>query len=375
MIAKRLQPVSSRTAKKQPRAAEPASPAVTGTEKPARTLRTLSRLQPLTGRAAEKRKRELVAIRANRASKAAEDSAGHALPANRHASKQRSPLPVQQQSPDIDVLSASDSDMAGQYAFVETPPPDDESYQEWFRRVIVRNRWMTWFTTFYLHWLALLLMAAVIVHGPEGAASLLIDAGFSLPDEPVPQLFEIVTAPSEQEATSEPEPEPMTDVAEAELVEKQLDIAPNLMKELAVDAAATASVSTSSNSQDAADAPAPAKISSAAASVPPSAVSEGSFSVWTEPSEPRAGESYKIVIQVRLPEKTQRFPVSDLQGVVIGSDGYRKPIPGSVSGYLPIENGYVRFVVPIVSADVNVRDTVMIRSRMLKETQKLVLQF
>ena len=49
-------------------------------------------------------------------------------------------------------------------SFVEPPPPEIESYGAWFRRVVVRNRWLTWFTTFYIHWAILLLLAAIIVH-------------------------------------------------------------------------------------------------------------------------------------------------------------------------------------------------------------------
>ena len=64
--------------------------------------------------------------------------------------------------------------------------------------------------------------------------------------------------------------------------------------------------------------------------------------------------------------------LDSVQGPVAG---YRKPIPGSVRGELPVSGGYVRLVVPIVSADSHVRDTVLIRSKLLNETQKLVLEF
>lgn len=30
---------------------------------------------------------------------------------------------------------------------------EEECYMAWFRRVVVKNRWATWFTTFYLRWL------------------------------------------------------------------------------------------------------------------------------------------------------------------------------------------------------------------------------
>lgn len=67
--------------------------------------------------------------------------------------------------------------------------------------------------------------------------------------------------------------------------------------------------------------------------------------------------------------------MTDLEGVVVGSDGYRKPVPGFVTGELPIVDGYARLAVPIVSAAKKVRDTVFIRLRLLRETQKLMIDF
>ena len=108
---------------------------------------------------------------------------------------------------------------------------------------------------------------------------------------------------------------------------------------------------------------------------PQNAVTAGSFSVWTEPENPDPGEPYKIVVQIRVPDDTDRYSVADLDGVVVGSDGYQKMIPGNVRGFLPVENGHVRFEVHIVSADENVQDTVFVRSKVLREAQKLQLRF
>jgi len=110
-------------------------------------------------------------------------------------------------------------------------------------------------------------------------------------------------------------------------------------------------------------------------SSPAQAIREGSFSVWTDPPHPKPGESYRLIIQVKLPPHVNSYSVTDLQGVVVGSDGYRKPIPGFMKGDLPIVNGYVRLAVPIVSADKKVCDTVFIRSKLLRETQKLLVEF
>ncbi|MEQ9412138.1 MAG: hypothetical protein RIK87_30790 [Fuerstiella sp.] len=268
-----------------------------------------------------------------------------------------------------------DADTAAlSFSVTEPPPPDVETYQEWFQRVVVPSRWLTWFFTFYVHWVLVLTLAAIIVHGPENTASLLLNAAFSAPTEPEPQTFEIITTEPIPEQETEPEAATIPDPEPTALTENDVDLAPKLLEELAVSDKGAGAAPADDSSADAAR---QAKASSQAHvnPAPPLAVSEGSFSVWTEPSHPVAGQPYHIVIQVRLPDSIRKYDLSDLQGVVVGSDGYRKPIPGSLRGSLPIDNGYARFVVPIVSADVNVRDTVFIRSRLLKETQKLVLQF
>ena len=112
-----------------------------------------------------------------------------------------------------------------------------------------------------------------------------------------------------------------------------------------------------------------------AVSLPRNAVSAGSFSVWTVPDNPDPGEPYKIIVQIRLPDGTQKYSVADLEGVVVGSYGYQKMIPGNVRGFLPVQDGHVRFEVHIVSADENVQDTVFVRSKVLREAQKLHLRF
>ncbi|APZ93949.1 hypothetical protein [Fuerstiella marisgermanici] len=263
----------------------------------------------------------------------------------------------------------------GDFQVIDPPPPEPETYREWFKRVVANHRWTTWFTTFYVHWLLFLLMAAIVVHGPENAVSLLIDATFAETVETEVATFEVVSPEPELQPEAEPESMPEEEPDVTEMEEEKLELNPDLVSEVATDPPPESSSSASSSNDSAAKQSAAASAFGDYNPAPPSAVSEGSFSVWTEPSTPKAGEPYRIIIQVRLPKNIQRYDLSDLQGVVVGSDGYRKPIPGSMQGALPINNGYARFVVPIVSADATVRDTVFIRSRTLKETQKLVLQF
>ncbi|MEZ6122736.1 MAG: hypothetical protein R3C49_06105 [Planctomycetaceae bacterium] len=258
-------------------------------------------------------------------------------------------------------------------AFVEPPPPEIESYGAWFRRVIVRNRWMTWFTTFYIHWLLLLSLAAIIVHGPDETARLLLNAAFSQEQPPETETFEFT--PSEPQPVAE---ESTADDQEAQPVipmnveERMLDLDVGVLDTVASE---EASESSSTETSHQTEEPHSSPLTTAVDRSPPTAVCEGSFSVWAEPSNPRPGEAYRIIIQIRLPDGLNEYKVSDLEGVVVGSDGYRKPVPGHLQGELPIVDGYARLAVPIVSGDKRVRDTVYIRSRLLKETQKLEIDF
>ena len=348
---------------------EPASTPVAPPTKKA-SLKSLSRLSPRKGKRAEKRRKRLTNLRRSTAfhmpqseSPRVENFTGFSRPAIDSSSKKRKKK-----------NDSSDSDVAGQYFVIQPVEPEHEKYSDWFRRVVIRNRWMTWFTAFYLHWSVLLIMAAVIVHGPENTANLLLNATFA-DDEPVePMSVQIETPmPLPQEVTNSEAAE-SAEPTVVELNERPLELNSDIIDEMAMTETADASMTPSKQA-----------VSESARAVemrdevmlitPIEAVSEGSFSVWTEPSQPVAGEPYRIIVQVRLPPDVKSYALSDLQGVVVGSDGYRKPIPGNLRGSLPISNGYARFVVPIVSADEHVSDTVFIRSRLLKESQKLLLQF
>lgn len=108
------------------------------------------------------------------------------------------------------------------------------------------------------------------------------------------------------------------------------------------------------------------------------AVTEGSFTVWTEPEDPAPGEGYLILIEVKLPDKVRRYPRSDLTGMVTGTDGWRQPLPGNASPvqpYLPVDENTVQLQVAVPGAGRLVQDTVQIRSRMLKEEQVLRIVF
>jgi hypothetical protein len=66
---------------------------------------------------------------------------------------------------------------------------------------------------------------------------------------------------------------------------------------------------------------------------PKNAVTKGSFTAWTVPEDPEPGQDYVIVIEIKLPEKVRRYPLKDLSGMVVGTDGWRQAIPGKSQGF------------------------------------------
>ena len=127
------------------------------------------------------------------------------------------------------------------------------------------------------------------------------------------------------------------------------------------------------------------------------AVTKGSFTAWTVPKDPRPGQDYKIVIQIQVPETVTRYRLSDLTGRVIGTDKYTLDIPYEIqfnrygtriqktqSGELEfvrkgdfarVVDNQVQVIVNVEGAKQLVQDTIEVKSRMLKEEQKLEIVF
>ena len=107
------------------------------------------------------------------------------------------------------------------------------------------------------------------------------------------------------------------------------------------------------------------------------AVTKGSFTAWTVPEDPQPGENYMIVIQIRLPEHVDRYPLRDLTGLVEGTDRYRQPIGGRFASNrrLPVIANSVQVTVMVPGAAQLVRDKIELRSRLLKEEQTLEIVF
>lgn len=270
--------------------------------------------------------------------------------------------------------SGSKDMRAAGFEFSEPVPLPEPTYADWFRENIMQSRSLTLFAAFYIHWIAILTLAAVFLHAPIEFRSVTLNAVLSDAELQDISSVEFVATDAELSIQEEAVQQPDSLALNASTLLPSLDLqSPNLMPDTlaaiaSISAAAEAAESVSRKDQAKA-APQPM------ASLPRNAVSAGSFSVWTVPDNPDPGEPYKIIVQIRLPDGTQKYSVADLEGVVVGSDGYQKMIPGNMRGFLPVQDGHVRFEVHIVSADENVEDTVFVRSKVLREAQKLQLRF
>lgn len=109
--------------------------------------------------------------------------------------------------------------------------------------------------------------------------------------------------------------------------------------------------------------------------IPGHAQRKGNFAAWTEPRDPKPNERYEIVIQVRLPANAKKLRGSDLRGLVTGTDAYRQEIIFKSNEEFPIENGIVEVRVTVPGGDLRVRDTIQIRSKLLREKQTFEIEF
>lgn len=111
------------------------------------------------------------------------------------------------------------------------------------------------------------------------------------------------------------------------------------------------------------------------------AVTQGSFTVWTEPLDPFPNQPYLIVVQLRVPENLTVYPKSDLKVDVVGSDTFHLQLPDPRRGFkllgtLPVVDGEAQLVIPIPGAPSLVRDLIRIESReILNEKQSLRIEF
>jgi hypothetical protein len=109
--------------------------------------------------------------------------------------------------------------------------------------------------------------------------------------------------------------------------------------------------------------------------IPTYAVTKGSFSVWTDPRDPKPDVNYHIVIQFRLPRNVETYRGSDLSGMVIGTDGYKQVIRLNRTETFPVHDGSVQVRIFVPGGDRLVRDTIRVESKLLREKQVIEIVF
>ncbi len=132
------------------------------------------------------------------------------------------------------------------------------------------------------------------------------------------------------------------------------------------------------------------------------AVTEGSFTAWTVPENPGPNDTYMIVIEVKLPEEIKIYRLTDLTGVVVGTDNYKQQLPWDnnprVQKYWPyphrvkneravkigwqdrkdrirVNDHKLQMFFKIPGGNRSIRDRITLRSKVLKEEQELELVF
>jgi hypothetical protein len=124
------------------------------------------------------------------------------------------------------------------------------------------------------------------------------------------------------------------------------------------------------------------------------AVTRGSFTAWTDPAQPRPGDFYQIIIEMRLPDRLNRYRLTDLSGRVVGTDGYSQRLPfdarkanaARVTGgaepktvkrntVVELIGNKLQLAIKVPGARRLVKDTIYIKSRRLREEQEITLVF
>ncbi len=139
---------------------------------------------------------------------------------------------------------------------------------------------------------------------------------------------------------------------------------------------------------------------------PENAIKAGSFSVWPWPilagkvngqirhgdpgGFPKVRQDYSIVIRVKTPKTKKFVRLSDFEGTVIGTDGYRQIIPDDAYYFrangelvkarpthrLPVIDGTAEILIRVPGASfAEVKDTIKVHSRIIDEEQEIALIF
>jgi hypothetical protein len=240
-----------------------------------------------------------------------------------------------------------------------------------------RPEWFSWPLAAYAHLILFLLLGLMFVEPPIETRPLVLTATFveSQPAVETPTLTIPADEPAEPEEDipEEPADAPDTPADVPPLVETHpiAQVAEGPVETPTVEPAAASEVAAHSSDKPSSEGDPSKKIRPP--QPPLHAVEAGNFAAWTEPPFPKPGEPYYIVLLIRLPDHVKRYPQSDLTGLVIGSDGFRKPIWGSARGTLPLVHQTVRIMIPVVGSQHGSVDTIMVQSRILRERRMIRL--
>jgi len=253
--------------------------------------------------------------------------------------------------------------------------------EQWNRRCL-KSRWFPWACGGYFNLALLLVLAFLVIVSQPPKRPVVLTMSFAEKLEEAPVLLEPV-----REELLEPEPmETEERVQEQALAEVPLPLPLPPLEVIPLTpptAPPGSEVPTAETGGSLEPTEEPAQSAPAESDQPheprpeppPHAITDGNFSVWTEPEIPIPGEAYSIHIQIRLPDEIEEYPRSDLSGMLIGSDGYRKPFDHFGAELVPIIQHTVEIVIPVVGAQRPVGDVVILRSRLLKSQKVLKLRY
>ncbi|MCX6124152.1 MAG: hypothetical protein NTV34_05305 [Proteobacteria bacterium] len=75
------------------------------------------------------------------------------------------------------------------------------------------------------------------------------------------------------------------------------------------------------------------------APIPEGSRTQGSFSVWTDPSRPNENQDFKLFVRLKLPTNLKTLAKEDITGELNGSDGYFQSLHGT-SGTIKFKAEY-----------------------------------
>jgi len=100
-------------------------------------------------------------------------------------------------------------------------------------------------------------------------------------------------------------------------------------------------------------------------------------------------QDYFIVIHIKVPASRKTYPITDLIGSVVGTDGYQQQVPDGMyildedgkpqplkrDKRIKVTQGVVQLLIRVPGGVSGVRDNISLKSKLLREEQKLQLIF